>query len=997
MYLSKRLKAKGFRFVIFLFNLFFFSLQHDISHTANLDTSFQFSTIETEHFSIHFHQGLEGAAHKAAAIAEEAYYTLATGFNWEPMEKTQMVLIDNSDFTNGWAKVLPYNTIYIQVVPPLVDMTIGEYEDWLKILIIHEYSYILTTDPAMGYSKIMRRIFGKPLPGGDPFSFLMFIAAGPPNVFLPRWWHEGIATWSETEHTKVGRGKSTYYEMIIRMAVADDNIPTVDKINGEVPYWPDGHMPYIFGLRLQKYIADKYGREALGKLNLKHAGRFPYFLNGAPQNLFEGESYISLYREMVKDLKTEEREQIEILKQVPFTPFKILNINGEMLTNPRYSPDGSMIAFNMRDPHGHEAIMIMNKDGTDVAGSVRRLYSDHIIAWSPDSESIYFSQAEVNRGFNIYQDLYSYDIKKAKLKRLTQGLRIKEPDISPDGKKIAVILSDRGNQNLALLTFERYKPKLEIILPSPRFEKDRLLGLRVSGPRWSPDGNFIAYSVTTNNGKSSLYIYDTIEKTHKQLFEDAGNNAYLTWSRDSKYIIYMSDKTRVYNLFAYSMEQDRQYQITHILGGAFQPDVSTDGKEIIFSSYNSRGFKIAKIEYNPEKWMTIPSPTIKPYWNEESSELRVESSELKPKIQNPQSEIKSDSNPYSALNSLLPRFWLPTLSSDHDGAVIGALTFGQDVLGYNTYYLKLDYGVESSEIYYDAVYMNDYIYPTLRLRTYTTPVLYSDFLERGDYYELNRSIIFSMSLPINYLESHYRFILGYHLQKQEALSGLTNNKFNEVDVFHGRRDNVFAGIEFSNSLKYPYSISHEEGRNISFLYRYYSKYIGSDINSREYIASYSEYFLLPFSGSMRHNVIYLNLKGAASDGDRINQQAFQLGGYSSQSEFPLRGYPSRFAAGQYVATGTLEYRAPLWYIFHGINTKPFFWDRLHGAVFTDAGEVWDDTRDFSSSRLKVGAGIEVRLDMTIGYLLEITPTLGIAHGFNQNGETQVYFTIYTNL
>ncbi|MBI3397629.1 MAG: PD40 domain-containing protein [Deltaproteobacteria bacterium] len=983
--------------LILLFLLF--TLQAAISYAANIDTSFKFSTIETGHFSIHFHQGLEDVAQRAASIAEDVHAMLVKEFQWEPREKTQVVLIDDSDFTNGQADVLPYNTIYIQIAPPSIDMTIGEYEDWLKILIIHEYSHILTMDPSRGYSKITRSIFGKPIPSGNLFSFLMFIAAAPPNVFLPRWWHEGIATWSETEHTAIGRGRSAYYEMILRMAVADNNIPTVDKINGEVPYWPDGHLPYTFGLRLQKYIADKYGKEALGRLNTAHAGRFPYFLNGAPANLFGRGNYISLYYEMVEDLKKEEAEQIEILKQVPFTPYRIFNMDGELLTNPRYSPDGSLVAFNRRDPHRHEAIMITKSDGTEAREVVRRLYSDHSISWSPDGEYLYFSQAEINNGFDIYQDLYAYNIKNEKLKRLTHGLRIKEPDISQNRKMFAVIVSDRGNQNLALLKQEGDDYRLEKIT-------DYKL-MRVSGPRWSPNGKFIAYSVTDNNGKGSLYLYDTEGKTHKQLFEDTGNSVYPTWSKDGRYIIYTSDKTKVYNIFAYSIDENKQYQITHILGGAFQPDVSFDGKEIVFSSYNSRGFKIASMEYNPENWMTIPSPTIKPYWNETSREFGVAGvhgvgAELKSSHeldsgQNPQSEIKFEPKPYSALPTLAPRFWLPTLSSDNKGAVIGAFTAGQDALGYNTYYLELDYGTASSRIYYDAAYLNDYAYPTFILRTHERPVLYSDFLQKGNYYELNKSLIFSISVPINYLESRYKFIVGYHLQKQEAISKLIDNQWNGAAVFQGRRDNIFAGIEFNSSLKYPYSTSHEEGLRISLLYRHYSRDIGSDLNSREYIASYAEYFLLPFSGSMRHNVIYLNLKGAVSEGDRINQQAFQLGGAPYQSEFPLRGYPSRFAAGQYAAAGTLEYRAPVWYILHGVNTKPFFWDRLHGAVFTDVGEVWNDNRSFSSDRLKVGAGIEARFDMTIGYWLKITPALGVAYGFNQDGETQVYFTIYTNL
>ena len=133
--------------------------------------------------------------------------------------------------------------------------------------------------------------------------------------------------------------------------------------------------------------------------------------------------------------------------------------------------------------------------------------------------------------------------------------------MSPDGKRFAVVVNNRGSQNLALLAFEKGEPKLEIIPLSPPFEKGGPGGLRVSTPRWSPDGNFIVYSVTSNDGKSSLYLYNIKEKTHKQLFEEVGSNGYPTWSRDGRYIIYTSDKTNVYNLFAYSMGEGRRYQV----------------------------------------------------------------------------------------------------------------------------------------------------------------------------------------------------------------------------------------------------------------------------------------------------------------------------------------------------------------------------------------------------------------------------------------------------
>lgn len=979
--------------IFFLSLLLLFSATS--SFAAEKDISLKFSTIETEHFSIHFHQGLDDLAQNTAAIAEGVHPKLVKQFIWEPQEKTQIVLIDDNDFTNGYASVLPYNTIYMQTVPPFLVSTIGEYDDWLRMLIVHEYTHILTMDPARGYSSVMRKIFGKPIPGDDIFSLLMFIATAPPNSLMPSWWQEGMSVWAETEYTEAGRGRSTFYDMILRMSVAENNFPSVDQINGDLPYWPDGHMPYIFGLRLQKYIADRYGKDALGKLNLAHAGRFPYFISGPVDDLFD-RHYSDLYREMITDLKKEEGQRIETLKKAHLTPIKTLDLDGESLTNPRSSPDGRYIAYNRKDPHRHEAIMVADRSGNAPREIVRRRYSDRAVCWSPDGNILYFSQAEIVRGFNIFQDLYSYDLNRQQLQRLTNGLRIKEPDVSPDGKRFAVIIHDKGKQGLAVLNFESGKPRLK--------DLTGLMSVRLSGPRWSPDGNMVAYEAKDTNGKSGIHIYDTLRNSDSVLFESSHNYGFPAWSPDGSYIIYSSDETGVFNLFAYFLNDHKQFQITSVIGGVFQADISPDGREIVFSSYESRGFKIASLENSRDGWTTANGPVITPCWKEEKnpaySDKTVQSD---PATGRKEKSNEIPSRPYSALNTLIPRFWLPTLSGDHKGLVAGAFTAGQDVLGYNTIVAEVDYGTSSGRGYYDLIYLNDYAYPTFMLQAFQAPVLYSDLLGEGDYYEQNNSVILGMSVPLNYLESRYRFTLGYHIQRQEELGLPDNVKRGQYNLFEGHRSNAFAKIDFFNGLKYPYSISHEEGRKISLEYRHYSRETGSGMDSREYIASYDEYIPILFDIT-RHHVLYYRLTGAASEGDRTLQQAFQIGGVFPQKDyfpqkdaFPLRGYPSRFATGQYLATGTLEYRAPIKYIFRGPGTTPFFFDRVHAAAFVDIGEIWDDNTGFTSDRVKVGAGLEARLDMTLGYRLGITPAVGVAHGFNEGGETTVYLTIYSNL
>ena len=141
------------------------------------------------------------------------------------------------------------------------------------------------------------------------------------------------------------------------------------------------------------------------------------------------------------------------------------------------------------------------------------------------------------------------------------------------------------------------------------------------------------------------------------------------------------------------------------------------------------------------------------------------------------------------------------------------------------------------------------------------------------------------------------------------------------------------------------------------------------------------------------------MNGGFADGVQTAQQSFKIGGTTSfLNPYGLRGYDSQFRTGNRIASGTVEYRFPISYPLHGYGTKPLFLDRLHGALFVDAGETWSTNRSFKGSDIMTGTGIELRLDMTIGYWLKITPAIGYAHGFDSvYGTDQIYFNIYANL
>jgi Tol biopolymer transport system component len=1002
----------------FLAAILFFCLA-SVSQAAKHDTSFKFSTIETPNFSIHFHQGLEPVAQKAAAMAEEVHGKVVKEFLWQPGEKTQVVLIDDSDFTNGLAVTVPYNTIYLHVVPPNLASTLGEYDDWLKVLFTHEYTHIVTSDPSRGYSKVTRAIFGKPYPALDPLSVIFFIATAPPNTFMPRWWHEGMATWSETEFTGQGRGKGSYFDMVFRAAVAEGNVPRVDEINGDIADWPNGNLPYMYGYRLQRYISDTYGKDALGKLPLTQSGRFPYFIDGAPKQLFGGKSYSDLYTDMVAAVKAEQSQRIAILSKAPFTPVRTVSAQGENLSHPRFSRDGSRIAFTRLDPHDHTVTVITDSTGGRKIGEFRRYFSDESISWSPDGARIYFTQGQVKKGFNVFQDIYAYELSRDKISRLTHGKRVSEAEISPDGKLFAAIVSARGSQNLALIQTAA-PDKKESTRPITDYAQQR-----VSSPHWSPDGKTLCYALTDNAGNTSIRLYDVAGGGDQPLFTVGHTAAYPVWARDGSAIFYTSDETGVFNLFAFDLKERRSYQVTHLLGGALQPDTSPDGRSIIFSSYGSRGFSIAELTLDRSKWSLSRGPALpltrmpalpptaeKPAATDKVATDKTVAGQTaadRPAKENSSADVKAVEGAdapaaaakYNALKTLYPRFWLPRIYGDgSDTPVVGAYTAGADVIGYHSYTLAADYGAGRKRGYFDLLYQNDYFYPTLSLKAHSQPFLYANLVQTGrDYYELNQGFTVDASVPVNFLESRYQIKGGYQLVDQKALSPLDNNGgFNNIRVFQGRRDNLFAGLTFDNVLKYPYSISSEEGRNVSLLYRRSMKEIGSDLNISEYSADYREYLEMP-TAALKHHVLYLRLAGALADGDNnFGQNVFQLGGTPSDlNTFPLRGYPERSMTGKYLATGTLEYRAPLFYPMRGYKTLPAFLEKLHGALFVDAGEIWDDHNTFHDNRIKVGAGFEARADVKIAYWVTITPAVGFAHGFNTGGENQVYLALYLNL
>lgn len=191
---------------------------------------------------------------------------------------------------------------------------------------------------------------------------------------------------------------------------------------------------------------------------------------------------------------------------------------------PIWSPNGESIAFSQ----GGE-IYTMNTDGSNRKQHTDNSGYDYAPSWSPDGEKILFSS---NRADN--QDIFLLDISDSELINLTKNSFYNSyASWSPDGNKIA-FLSNESDPDDTYVPFDLY------LMDANGDNREKIAELAVSGfrsgdkpaiPSWSPDGKEIVLG-DRNGGSHEVYTISTDGSgSRNRLTLDTGfDNIYPYWS-----------------------------------------------------------------------------------------------------------------------------------------------------------------------------------------------------------------------------------------------------------------------------------------------------------------------------------------------------------------------------------------------------------------------------------------------------------------------------------
>jgi Tol biopolymer transport system component len=174
-------------------------------------------------------------------------------------------------------------------------------------------------------------------------------------------------------------------------------------------------------------------------------------------------------------------------------------------------------------------------DGTDCLELTEGFKQTVLPSWSPDGRTIAFM------GIHFTGDwgLYSVPANGGTIRPLVQSNEaMGYPDWSPDGRQLVFSEVPPVSKPKGIYLMDIPSPKISTIPESSDF----------SYPRWSPNGRFL---VAQHSGDLNLYLFDFTSAKWRLLAGMAAN--YPEWSRDSRYVYFLSERSASRAIFRVSM------------------------------------------------------------------------------------------------------------------------------------------------------------------------------------------------------------------------------------------------------------------------------------------------------------------------------------------------------------------------------------------------------------------------------------------------------------
>ncbi len=566
---------------------------------------FEWRVYQSTHFDIYFYEDERASLQKVVNFAESAYDDLSRKFNFQISKRIPVIFYaTHSAFeqTNVMLNFIPEGVgAFAEPVRERMVLPIDLPDEKVLALIRHEMTHIFE------YEILFRGKYGREQ------------VARPPT-----WLMEGLASF-------MGEDEDTTDRMVLRDAVVNDMIPSVDNPFG-------GFFAYRFGHAVFSFMESQWGMDGVRDFIFEYRNNLGPSVDKSLKRAFNlnVEEFDARFRTWLR--KRYLPALIEKGEPQEFgEPFRIDERGGTRSTetSPAISPSGDLVAalttykndvdvalFNVPKrkllrnlskglPERYEYVIGQFLTTGPVMG--------RDLAFSPSGDQVaFFVKKERGRNLMIVNAL-SGRIEKSISMKAEQQLN---PAFSPDGRKVAFHAYDGSNADI--FVYDLDNGTLTNLTNDAYFD---------AAPVYSPDGKWIVYSSIVD-GYAKLFRLDPAHpEVRQQITTGAWNDIDAAFSPDGKRIFYASDRQTgrsdtkkddnaagakaadakpddksaavagggdapaakpslsefaAYNIYSLNLENREILQYTDVVGGCSVPQVFIgEGNEerVVFSSY----------------------------------------------------------------------------------------------------------------------------------------------------------------------------------------------------------------------------------------------------------------------------------------------------------------------------------------------------------------------------------------------------------------------------
>ena len=925
----------------------------------------------TEHFDIHYYPSEAKLVPIMAAIAEEAYEQHSEDFEHELQDRTPLILYkSHKDFqeTNiilqelhegigGFAELFKH-----RIVIPFT----GSLEAFREV-IFHELIHIFQYD--IIYQKPHARIYS--------------------GEFLyspPLWFIEGMADYFAEDNDAIG-------EMVVRDASMNNNIvplPQLQNFNRlSSPF-----VGYKLGQLAVAYLTETYGREKIAEI-----------LQGLRQS--RTKDIDRVFREVL-GVELEEFDKawrqtmrkrywpLIVDRELPDLVAKNLTEEARYSHNikPVWSPSGDIIAYVTGNDGFLEIVLMSAKTGERIERVTKQFFREKYeeirtdfsgfgrsLAWAPDGDRIAFVAKHHDANYLLEVNILTEE--------LTQYFKldydnVTSPDYDGSGERIIFSALREGQTDLYII--ELLTGEIERLTFDP---------FNDTHPSWHPTTRKIVYT-SERGGKNRLVLIDLNYGTERVLTDGTYNTISPTWTPDGESILFCSDRQSIYDVYKLeivekaSVEEDtvtetetqpgqqtrniahevslfteddrtelanRMWQVeltrlTNMMTGCFNPSLSPDGKQLLFSAYQNGKYDVCTMQVSKTTQEKVEVTDIA----EPSLILTAEEPE----------NYRIARRKYSTKSSFALDAIFPNFTFGADGILRSTVQIvGSDMLGNH----RIGVSVMNQSSYLAPDFIAQYGFLTHRTDVGAMVYNYHEYHILGGI-QRRRGIlqrITGLGAYLNYpFDRYHRLDLNFSMYSQPFSFNYQTSQ--PLDPYDDRGLLTTGSIAFVGDTTMWREWSPYTGSRYRIELEQSFPALGSELSLTNVIFDARRYF-----GVGRRSTIAARLLlGGSFGGDK---SYFYLGGIDT-----IRGYDYEALVGTRIGLINLEVRIPL------IDALHFGWPvrwsigGIRGIAFADLGGAWSDwqygpenrfdifVRDAQEKRIRLD---DVKASIGIGMRLQL--------------------------